>query len=71
MNPSLYHKFLDISVIPAGLNPIEANKPSVFPPRRARNVKKGSKGVTYWIKHFNILDSQIQWSSNETWSFSG
>jgi hypothetical protein len=28
MNPSLYHKFLDISIIPAGLNPIEANKPS-------------------------------------------
>jgi hypothetical protein len=27
MNPSLYHKFLDISIIPAGLNPIEANKP--------------------------------------------
>jgi hypothetical protein len=27
MNPSPYHKFLDISIIPAGLNPIEANKP--------------------------------------------
>jgi hypothetical protein len=27
MNPSLYHKFLDISIILAGLNPIEANKP--------------------------------------------
>jgi hypothetical protein len=27
MNPSLYHKFLDIYIIPAGLNPIEANKP--------------------------------------------
>jgi hypothetical protein len=27
MNPGLYHKFLDISIIPAGLNPIEANKP--------------------------------------------
>jgi hypothetical protein len=26
MNPSLYHKFFDISIIPAGLNPIEANK---------------------------------------------
>jgi hypothetical protein len=29
MNPSLYHKFLDISIIPTGLNPIEANKPIV------------------------------------------
>jgi hypothetical protein len=28
MNLSLYHKFLDISIIPAGLNPIEANNPS-------------------------------------------
>jgi hypothetical protein len=27
MNPSLYHKFLDISIIPDGLNPIEANNP--------------------------------------------
>jgi hypothetical protein len=27
MNSSLYHKFLDISIIPTGLNPIEANKP--------------------------------------------
>jgi hypothetical protein len=27
MNPSLYHKFLDISIVPAGLNPIEVNKP--------------------------------------------
>jgi hypothetical protein len=27
MNPSLYHKFLDISIIPTGLNHIEANKP--------------------------------------------
>jgi hypothetical protein len=27
MNPSLYHKFLDISIIPTGLNPMEANKP--------------------------------------------
>jgi hypothetical protein len=27
MNPGLYHKFLAISIIPAGLNPIEANKP--------------------------------------------
>jgi hypothetical protein len=27
MNPSLYHKFLDILIIPAGLNPIEANNP--------------------------------------------
>jgi hypothetical protein len=27
MNPSLYHKFLDISIILAELNPIEANKP--------------------------------------------
>jgi hypothetical protein len=27
MNSSLYHKFLDISIIPAGLNIIEANKP--------------------------------------------
>jgi hypothetical protein len=26
MNPSLYHKFLVISIIPAGLNPMEANK---------------------------------------------
>jgi hypothetical protein len=28
MNPSLYHKFLDISIISDGLNPIEANKSS-------------------------------------------
>jgi hypothetical protein len=27
MNPSLYHKFHDMSIIPAGLNPIEVNKP--------------------------------------------
>jgi hypothetical protein len=27
MNPCLCHKFLDISIIPVGLNPIEANKP--------------------------------------------
>jgi hypothetical protein len=27
MNPSIYHKFLDISFIPAGLNPVEPNKP--------------------------------------------
>jgi hypothetical protein len=27
MNPSLYHKFLDISIVPIGLNTMEANKP--------------------------------------------
>jgi hypothetical protein len=27
MNPSLYHKFLDIYIIPAGLNPTKTNKP--------------------------------------------
>jgi hypothetical protein len=38
MNPSIYHKFLDISFIPAGLNPVEPNKPL----RRRKPEKENS-----------------------------
>jgi hypothetical protein len=30
MNPSLYHKFLNISIILDGLNPMETNKSVTF-----------------------------------------
>jgi hypothetical protein len=34
MNSTFYRKFLDKSIIPAGLNPIDANKPGIITSER-------------------------------------